>query len=145
MKKVLRLTILAAFVVIASLSSCKKEETDASKLIMGKWTITSGYMWGETLSEFANETWEFKENGSFHGALNADHGDVDYFDCKYAVDGSKLTLSGGDFDDGGWLILRFELVVDKISSTTMEVSGNCVCDDEEGGTILEPVSFKLKK
>ena len=145
MKKVLRLTILAAFVVIVCLASCKKEETDASKLIMGKWTITSGYMWGETLSEFANETWEFKENGSFHGALNADHGYVDYVDCKYTIDGNKLTLSGGDFEDGGWLILSFELVVDNISSTTLEVSGNCVCDDEEGGTFLEPVSFKLKK
>lgn len=145
MKKVSRLMILAAFVVIASLSSCKKEETDASKLILGKWTITSGSMWGETLSEFVNETWEFKETGNFHGALNADKGNVDYFDCNYTLIDNKLQFKGGDFDSGEWVILGFELVVDKISSTTLEVSGNCVCDDEEGGTVLEPVSFKLKK
>ena len=138
--------LMAAFVVIVCLPSCKKEETDASKLILGNWTITSGYMYGETISDFTNETWEFKENGKFHGAINAEEGKgVDYFDCNYTLIDNKLEFSGGDFDSGEWYLLKFELVVDKIMSTTLEVSGNCVCDDEEGGSFMEPVSFKLKK
>ena len=138
--------LMAAFVVIVCLPSCKKEETDASKLIPGNWTITSGYMYGETISDFTNETWEFKENGKFYGALSADEGKgADYFDCNYTLIDNKLEFSGGDFDSGDWYLLKFELVVDKITSTTLEVSGNCVCDDEEGGTFMEPVSFKLKK
>ncbi len=146
MKKVLRLTIMAALVIIVCLPSCKKEETDASKLILGRWTITSGNLWGETISDFRNETWEFKGNGSFYGALNAEEGKfVDYVDCNYTLTNNKLQFKGGDFDSGEWLIRRFELVIDNISITTLEVSGNCICDDEEGGTFTVPASFKLTK
>lgn len=146
MKKALHLVFMATVLVIACLPSCKKEETDPNKLILGNWTIISGSMWGGTITDFTNEIWEFKNDGSFYGALDAEEGKGAYYIvCNYTLNNNKLQFRGGDFDSGEWYILGFEFVVNNISSTTLEVSGNCICEDEDGGTFSIPASFKLTK
>ena len=148
-KKKMRKTIflcLAMAVAMIIMPSCKKDK-DASEQIQGKWTLTEGAMFGDIISDFVGETWEFKNNGKFTGALDGEEGKgVEYTDCNYTLDGNNLTLSGGDFNDDDWAIIRAELVINEISSKVLEVSGNLIGEGEDDGTTFKiPVSYKLKK
>lgn len=105
MKKVLRLSFMAALVILMCLPSCTKPE----KQIIGKWKITYAKVDGYKIEEAKGETWAFKDNGKFSGYLcfpgkkGDAGGDID---CNWFIDGNELVLKGGDLEvsesGSGW-------------------------------------------
>lgn len=96
MKKVLRLTFMAAMVILMCLPSCTKPE----KQIVGKWKITYAKVDGYKVEEAKGETWTFKDNGKFSGYISTGEkaGGGGYIDCNWFIDGNELVLKGGDLE-----------------------------------------------
>ena len=114
MKRMLRLTLIAAVAMIMCFSSCTKE-----KKIVGKWKITYAKEDGYNDKNAVSEIWNFKENGSFTGYLSGLEGEIT---CKWIVDGDELTLKGGDME-GSYYEIIYTLDIDEITNKTLVVSG----------------------
>ena len=147
MKKALRLTIMAALVVLICLPSCTKPE----KQIIGKWKITSAKVDGYKDDDAKGEVWTFKDNGKFSGYLSFGKKSDDlYFDCNWAIDGNELVLKGGDLEESGsgW---SYEVVItldiDQLDKNNLVVSGKMkeeYYEDGEYETYSENVAYELE-
>ena len=144
MKKALRLTIMAALVVLICLPSCTKPE----KQIIGKWKITSAKVNGYKDDDAKGEVWTFKDNGKFSGYLSL-KGET-YFDCNWAIDGNELVLKGGDLEESGsgW---SYEVVItldiEQLDKNNLVVSGKMkeeYYEDGEYETYSENVAYELE-
>ena len=129
MKKVLRLSLMAALVIMMCLSSCTKPE----KQIVGKWKITYAKEDGYNDKNAVGEIWTFKENGTFNGYL-VDLGDVT---AKWSIDGNELTIKGGDLEysesGSGWTDTEemvYTLDIEQLDKNNLVVSGKVKLKEE---------------
>lgn len=120
MKKIIySLSIVFLFAGMTLMTSCKPE-----KKVLGKWEVVYARIDSDKDDIIIGETWTFKENGKFIGALSED----EVVECDYSFDGKTLTFSGGD--------LKYEdiyekeqytitLDVEELSKQKMSLSGKC--------------------
>ena len=147
MKKMLRLTIMAALVVLICLPSCTKPE----KQIIGKWKITSAKVDGYKDDDAKGEVWTFKDNGKFNGYISfAGLKGETYFDCNWAIDGNELVLKGGDLEESGsgWSDeVVITLDIEQLDKNNLVVSGKMkeeYYEDGEYETYSENVAYELE-
>ena len=139
MKKMLRLTLIAAFALLISLPACTKPE----KQIVGKWEMTSLTVQGERL-RCRDAYMTFKDNGSVRLSGEIDYEDWDYT-SKWAMEDDELVIKGGDIDWGEeYYVLRLE--IDELTKETLELSGKMkgYYDDELEENIPVRASFERK-
>lgn len=146
MKKALRLTLLAALMVLICLPSCTKPE----KQIIGKWKITYAKVDGYNDGEAKGEVWTFKENGKFNGYISLGKKDDMYIDCNWSIDGNELVLKGGDLEvsGSGWSEeLVITLDIEQLDKNNLVVSGkmkDTYYEDGEYDTYSCNVAYELE-
>lgn len=143
MKKALRLTFMAALLLLIGLSSCTKPE----KQIIGKWKIVSAKFDGYKDEDAKGEVWSFKENGKFSGYLSFGKKSRMDIDCNWHIDGDELVLSGGDleFSESGYGYSYSEEVIltldiEQLDKKELVVSGKVrdeISGTEDGNTFHE--------
>lgn len=146
MKKALRLTIMAALVVLICLPSCTKPE----KQIIGKWKITYAKADGYNDGDAKGEVWTFKENGKFNGYISWGKKDDSYVDCNWYVDGNELVLKGGDLEVSGYgwsetVVLTLD--IEQLDKNNLVVSGKMkdeYYEDGEYDTYSSNVAYELE-
>lgn len=131
-------------VALFIMPSCKKDK-DASSLIIGTWEITEGSINNHMVSQYAGETFVFKSDGTFRGALYAEDkgggAGADYTDGTYTISGNTLKI----VEKGAWENEYFEFTIDEISNNKLELTGFWNMISAKYDYYKAPMSFKLKK
>ena len=148
MKKALRLTIMAALLILITLPSCTKPE----KQIVGKWKITYAKADGYNDTGAKGEIWTFKDNGKFNGYLSFGKKGRDdgYFDCNWSIDGNELVLKGGDLEVSGYGYSEEAVItldIEQLDKNNLVVSGKVKdewSEDGDHGTYSFNVAYELE-
>ena len=146
MKKVLRLTIMAALVILICLPSCSKPE----KQIIGKWKIISAKFDGYKDERAGGEVWTFKDNGKFSGYISYGKNNGYEIDCNWYIDGNELMLKGGDLEASGYgyseeAVITFD--IEQLDRKNLVVSGKMKYqwyEDGEYGNDIYSTSYELE-
>ena len=172
MKKILRLSLMAALILMVCLPSCKKNETqisgngtqvsDNKEKIVGKWVISYAEFDGYDDEYVIGDHWKFKEEGKFIGNLafgkKKSNSKYDDIECNWRINGNKLVLEGGDLDDSdsgyddegyyswesNWV---FTLNIKQLDESNLVVSGTAKVDwkeTEDGETEHGTETYNVK-